>query len=52
MFGDKAPSYSTVKNWFIEFNRGLRSLKDEVREGPPKTAFVSESIDDVRELIM
>ena len=29
-----------------------RSLKNEVREGRPKTAVVSENIDAVRELIM
>ena len=33
LYGDEAPSYSTVKNWFNEFNRGRRSLKDEFREG-------------------
>ena len=52
LFGDKAPSYSTVKNWFNEFNRGRSSLKDEVREVPPKTAVVPENIDAVRELLM
>ena len=31
LFGDKAPSSSTVKNWFNEFNCGLRSLIDKVR---------------------
>ena len=41
-----------MKNWFTEFNCGRRSLKDEVREGPPKTAVVSDNIDAVRELIM
>ena len=51
MFVDKA-SYSIVKNGFNEFRCGLRSLKDEVREGHPKTAVVSENIDAVRELIM
>ena len=40
LFGNKAPSYGTVENWFIELNYGRRSLKDEVREG------------EVRELIM
>ena len=35
-----------------EFNCGRHSLKDEVREGRPKTAVVSENIDGVRELIM
>ena len=41
---DKAPSYSTVKSWFKEFNRGRSSLKDEFRKGPPKTAVVPENI--------
>ena len=34
-----------MKNYFKELNRGRRSLKDKVREGPPKTAIVSENID-------
>ena len=51
LFGDKARSYSIVKNWFNEFNCGQRSLKDEVCEGRPKTAVVSENIDAVHELI-
>ena len=51
-FDDKTPSYSTVKNWFNEFNCGRWSLKDEVRKGPPKTAVVPENIDAMRELIM
>ena len=52
LFGDKTPSYSTLKNCFNELNCGLRSLKDEVREGPPKTAVLLENIDVVPELIM
>ena len=52
LFGDKAPSHSTVTGWFNEFNCGRRLLKDEVRESRPKTAVVSENIDAVRELIM
>ena len=51
LFGNKALSYSTVKNWFNEFNCGRRSLKDEMRKGPPKTAAGSENIDAVHELI-
>ena len=52
LFGDKAPSCSTVKNYFKELNRGRRSLNDELREGPPKTAVVSKNINAVRKLIM
>ena len=48
LFVNKAASHSTVKNYFNEFYCGQRSLKDEVREGPPKTAVVSENIDAVR----
>ena len=51
-FDDKAPFYSTVKNWFNEFSYARRSLKDELREGRSKTAIVSENIVAVRELIM
>ena len=51
MFGNKAASYGTVKNWFNEFNRGRSSLKDDCREGYP-TAFVPENINVMRELIM
>ena len=52
LFGDKAPCHSSVKNWFDKFNCRRRSLKDEVREGRPKTAVASDNIYAVRELIM
>ena len=52
LFGNKAPSYSTVKNWINEINCGRRSLKDEMREDRPKTAVVSENIDALHELIV
>ena len=52
LFRDKAPSYSTVKNWFNEFICGRNSLKDEVRESRSKTTVVPENIDAVRELII
>ncbi|KYQ48359.1 Histone-lysine N-methyltransferase SETMAR [Trachymyrmex zeteki] len=51
-FGDKAPSFATVKRWYNEFNRGRRSLTDESREGRPKSVVVSENIDAVQKLIM
>ena len=52
LYGNEAPSYSTVMNWFNEFNCDRRSLKDVVREGPPKTGLVSENKYVVGELIM
>lgn len=51
-FGDRAPTLQTVYNWYNEFKRGRKSLKDEPREGRPKTAVTPENIDAVRELIM
>ncbi|GFT19851.1 uncharacterized protein NPIL_606111 [Nephila pilipes] len=48
---DKAPSYSTVKNWYNEFNRGRCSIQDESRAGRPKSVVVPEKINAVCELI-
>ena len=39
-----------MKNWFKLVNRRL--LKNEIREGSPKTAVVPENIDAVHELII
>ncbi|GFU41222.1 hypothetical protein NPIL_661871 [Nephila pilipes] len=51
LYSDKAPSYSTVKNWYNEFNRGRCSIQDESRAGRPKSVIVPEKINAVRELI-
>ena len=40
-----------MKNWFIEFNRGRRSINDEVREGRPNTEVVSENIATERDTV-
>jgi histone-lysine N-methyltransferase SETMAR len=50
-FGNEAPSKTMVYNWYNEFKRKRKSLKDEPREGRPKTAVVPENIDAVRKLI-
>lgn len=52
VFGDEAPHRTTVQRWFNEFNRGRISLKDEFREGRPKSAVTPENIDAVRKLIL
>ena len=52
IFGDKAPSRTSVCRWYGEFNRGRISLKDEFREGHPKSVVVPETIDAVRQLIL
>ena len=48
LYGDEAPSYSTVKKWFHKFNCGRSSVKDKFREGRPKTAVVAVHTDAVR----
>ncbi|GFS53078.1 glutamate receptor ionotropic, delta-1 [Nephila pilipes] len=51
LYSDKAPSYSSVKNWYNEFNRGRCSIQDESRAGRLKSVVVPEKINAVRELI-
>jgi histone-lysine N-methyltransferase SETMAR len=50
-FGDEAPSKTMVYKWYTEFKHGRRTLKDDPREGRPKSAVVPENIDAVRKLI-
>jgi len=48
---DKAPSIATVKRCKTTNSIVDHLLADESREGRPKSAFVLENIDAVRELI-
>jgi len=50
-FGDEAPSTATVYRWYTEFQRGRSTLKDEVKEGRPKSVVVPANIDAVQKLI-
>ena len=52
IFGDEAPSRTSVCRWYDEFNRGRSSLQDEFREGRPKSIVVPETIDAVCQLIL
>ena len=36
IFGNEAPSRTSVYGWYGEFNRGRSSLQDEFREGGPR----------------
>ena len=47
IFGDEAPSRTSVYRWYGEFNRGRSSLQDEFREGRPKSVVAPETIDAV-----
>ena len=48
---DDAPSHSTVKRWFTEFNNGRTSLEDTERCGPPMSTRTEETVDQVSDLI-
>ena len=52
IFGDEAPSRTSVYRWYGKVNRGRSSLRDEYREGRPKSVVVLETIDAVRQLIL
>ena len=52
IFGDEAPSRSSVCRWYGEFNRDHSSHQGEFREGRPKSVIVPETIDAVRQLLL
>ena len=47
IFGNEAPSRTSVYRWYDEFNRGRSSLQDEFREDRPKSVVVPETINAV-----
>jgi len=49
---EHAPSYTTVKNWVIQFKRGDFSTCDAPRPGRPKTVTTPQIIDQIHELIL
>ena len=52
IFGDEAPSRTSIYRWYGEFTRGRSSLQDEFREGRPKSVVVPETIVAVHQLIL
>jgi histone-lysine N-methyltransferase SETMAR len=52
VYGDSSPSFSTIKKWAAEFKRGRTSLEDDPREGRPKSATLSEIIEQVHDMIL
>lgn len=51
-YGESAPSFSTVKNWFAEFKRGRTSTQDEHRSGRPIEATTPENTRKIHKMIM
>ena len=50
--GEHVPSYSTVKNWEVQFKHGDFSTCDAPRPGRPKTVTTPEIIYQIHELIL
>eukprot|EP00112_Aurelia_sp_Birch-Aquarium-sp1_P013402 Seg2844.1 transcript_id=Seg2844.1/GoldUCD/mRNA.D3Y31 product="Mariner Mos1 transposase" protein_id=Seg2844.1/GoldUCD/D3Y31 len=50
-FDNKAPSRTTVYDWFAQFRRGRRSLEDDPRSGRPATATTDVQVAAVRKLV-
>ncbi|GFX22224.1 HTH_48 domain-containing protein [Trichonephila clavipes] len=52
VYGDFAPSLTTVKFWAAEFKRGRKSLGDVERSGRPSTATTDENIAKVHQMVL
>lgn len=52
VYGDSAPSYSTVKFWAQLFKQDRESLEDDPRSGRPSSAVTDENIAAVEKLLL
>ncbi|XP_065658445.1 histone-lysine N-methyltransferase SETMAR-like [Hydra vulgaris] len=52
VYGDSAPSFTTVKFWAAEFKCDCQSLGDDEHSGCPKTATTDENIAKVHQLVL
>ena len=50
--GEDAPSYSMVKRWAAEFNRGKESLEEVHRQRRPVTVTTQKTIAKIHDIIM
>jgi L-ribulose-5-phosphate 3-epimerase UlaE len=52
VYVDFSPSFSTIKEWAAEFERGRTSLEDDPREGHPKSATTPDIIEQVHNMVL
>ncbi|XP_030758938.1 uncharacterized protein LOC115884482 [Sitophilus oryzae] len=52
VYGDSAPSFTTVKFWAAEFKCGRKSLGDDERSVRPKTATTDDNIAKVHQMVL
>lgn len=51
VWGDNAPSYSTVAMWAARYKSGRETLEDDPRSGRPITEFTTANIERVKQLL-
>lgn len=51
VYGNQAPSYSTITKWIREFKGGRTNVEDKPRSGAPKTGLTEANIESVRSII-
>lgn len=52
IYGQDAPSYSTIKKWAALFRAGRISLDDDPRSGRPSTAITEENVRQIEKMVM
>ncbi|XP_065647154.1 protein GVQW3-like [Hydra vulgaris] len=52
VYGDSAPSFTTVKFWAAEFKCGRQSLGDDEHSGRPKPTTTDENIAKVHQMVL
>ncbi|GFX83134.1 histone-lysine N-methyltransferase SETMAR [Trichonephila clavipes] len=52
VYGDSAPSFTTMKFWAAEFKRGRKSLGDNECPGRPNTANDDENIAKIHQMVL
>ncbi|GFW01902.1 histone-lysine N-methyltransferase SETMAR [Trichonephila clavipes] len=52
VYGDSAPSFTTVKFWAAEFKRGRKSLEVDKRSGLPNTTTTDENMAKVNQMVL
>ncbi|XP_031637772.1 histone-lysine N-methyltransferase SETMAR-like, partial [Contarinia nasturtii] len=51
VYGDRAPSYATVKLWAKQFKWGRESLEDDPRSGRPIEATAPDMVEKIEHLV-
>ncbi|XP_031636072.1 protein GVQW3-like [Contarinia nasturtii] len=51
VYGDRAPSYATIKLWAKQFKWGRESLEDDLRSGRPIEATAPDMVEKIEHLV-